>query len=381
MDMPPQIMARRLYPGGAREALTDQVIEIADGRIAVVRAATAQDAGVPAYDIIVPGFIDLQINGAADVQFNFDPTPEAITRMAQGARRGGTAHILPTFITAPGRDYTQAIAAVRDALAAQALGVLGLHLEGPFLSPERPGIHPAEAIRAPGAEDILALEEAAADMPLLLTLAPECQERDMITRLARAGATLFAGHTAATAEQVDAAKGLRGVTHLFNAMSQMEARAPGVVGAVLASDSLFAGIIADGHHVDWRNIALAAKAMDGRLFLVTDAMQTLAGTQTRFDLYGKEITLADGRLTDGTGRLAGAHIDMIGAVRNVVNHCNVPLAGALDMASGVPARAMGLGDHLGRIAIGFRASLTCLTGELDVARVIVDGQQTEPRAV
>lgn len=178
-----------------------------------------------------------------------------------------------------------------------------------------------------------------------------------------AGVTVFAGHTEASADNIALveAQGLRGATHLFNAMSQMGGRAPGVAGAVMASDRLFAGIIADGHHVDWRSLTVACRAMPGRLFLVTDAMRTLAGTIPRFTLDGREITLQGSRLTDAQGTLAGAHIDMVSCIRNVVDQCGVPMARALDMASGIPARAMGLTPALGRIAVGNPVSLVCLS--------------------
>ncbi|WP_341863730.1 N-acetylglucosamine-6-phosphate deacetylase [Gymnodinialimonas sp. 57CJ19] len=375
MNTPDRIFARRLFVGGGAEPLSNQMIEVEGGRVTAVRGADAP-GDAPAFDIVAPGFLDLQINGAADVQFNFDPTPEATGKIAEGARVGGTAHILPTFITAPGQDYRQAIAAVGDALAAKVPGVLGLHLEGPFLSPERPGIHPAEAIRPMAEEDIKAVEDAVKLGPVLLTIAPECQDAGVIARLAKAGVLVFAGHSAATADQIEAAEaeGLQGATHLFNAMSQLTGREPGVAGAVMFSGKLFAGIIADGHHVDWRNIALAAREMPGRLFLVTDAMLTLAGTAQGFDLLGKAITLQGDRLTDVTGRLAGAHVDMVTCVRNMAAHGGVTLAQALHMASGIPAASLRLQDELGRVEAGFRASLTCMDDALEVQAVMVDGE-------
>lgn len=369
------LLARQLYDGIADAPLPERVVSWQNGILRGIRPARAEDADLPSHDIVAPGFIDLQINGAADAQFNFAPTSETLATMAQGARQGGTAHILPTFITAPGREYARAIEAAREAMAQNVPGILGLHLEGPFLSPERPGIHPAAAIRPLTADDLALLERADLPGPLLLTLAPECQPDGALERLRAAGIIPFAGHSAATADQIAEAEaqGLRGATHLFNAMSQITGREPGVVGGVLASHALSAGIIADGHHVDWRNVALAAKVMGGRLFLVTDAMLTLAGARTGFALNGREITLAQGRLTDATGRLAGAHVDMATNVRNVVQHCDLPLARALRMASGAPAQALGLGSALGAVAPGYRASLTCLTDTLEVRAVVSDG--------
>jgi N-acetylglucosamine-6-phosphate deacetylase len=158
-------------------------------------------------------------------------------------------------------------------------------------------------------------------------------------------------------------------------MSQMTGREPGVVGATLASQSLFAGIIADGHHVDWRNIATAARLMPDRLCLVTDAMLTLAGTQNQFDLHGVTIKLKNGRLTDQSERLAGAHVSLVECLRNVLDHANVSVAAALKMLSTNPACALGLDKDLGTVQHGARASLTCLTDDLEVASVFVDGEQ------
>jgi N-acetylglucosamine-6-phosphate deacetylase len=374
------LIAKELFDGRTETVQENCLIELADGHISGLRPATEgerQGTDIPRYDIVAPGFIDLQINGAADAQFNFAPDPDTLATMARGARQGGTAHIMPTFITAPNRDYRHAMDAVRRAIAAGSPGILGLHLEGPFLSPLRPGIHTPDAIRAPDPDDLHALDSADIGGPLLLTVAPECLPDGSLARLSDAGVIVFAGHSAATADQIAAAQnhGLRGATHLFNAMSQITGRDPGVVGAVLTSRGLFAGIIADGHHVDWRNIALAAAMMPDHLCLVTDAMLTLAGSRDGFDLDGRAITLKDGRLTDAGGRLAGAHIDMASCVRNLIARCGVSRAAALAMASGHPARALGLGDRLGAVAPGYRASLTCLSEDLKPQAVVVDGQR------
>nr|WP_245398714.1 N-acetylglucosamine-6-phosphate deacetylase [Oceaniglobus trochenteri] len=358
------------------------MIEIADGRITAIRPATAQDAREGAtreFDMVAPGFIDLQINGAGDTQFNFNPDAQALGRIAQGARQGGTAYLLPTFITAPGRDYARAISAVETAIAQGVPGILGVHLEGPFLSQRRPGIHDPSAIRTIDAEDLDALTTAQAGA-VLLTVAPEDLPEGALARLTSAGVRVFAGHTEATADQIDQAEseGLVGVTHLFNAMSQMTGREPGVVGATLASRGLFAGIIADGHHVDWRNIAIATRAMPDRLCLVTDAMLTLAGQETGFELHGVAIQLRDGRLTNSEGRLAGAHVSMIESLRNMLDNGICDLAQAVKMATANPARALGLEGEVGVLRPGCRAALTCLSPELDVAGVMVDGQLFAP---
>ena len=374
---PSKLLARQLYDGITGDLRSDQVIEVADDRITCVRAATAQDAhdrALPNFDLVAPGFIDFQINGAGDAQFNFDPSPEALQQIAAGARYGGTAYILPTFMTAPGRDYVRAMEAVQVAISQDVPGILGLHLEGPFLSHERPGIHDPAAIRGINAGDLDRLCTAEVGV-LLLTVAPETLPSGALTRLSKAGVRVFAGHTEATADQIAGAEadGLVGVTHLFNAMSQMTGRAPGVVGATLASRGLFAGIIADGHHVDWRNLATAARLMPDRLCLVTDAMLTLAGQSTGFELHGESIGLQGNRLTNEDGRLAGAHISLIQCVRNVLAHTETGLSDTLRMVTSNPARALGLEKEVGTVRPGCRAALTCLTRDLDVTAVMVEG--------
>ncbi|WP_341862314.1 N-acetylglucosamine-6-phosphate deacetylase [Gymnodinialimonas sp. 57CJ19] len=373
-----RIVARQLYDGVDQGLRPDCILEIAQGRITQIRAATAQDAhdpGVREFDLVSPGFIDLQINGAGDTQFNFEPDVPALDRIAAGARRGGTAYILPTFITAHGQDYLRAIAAVRDAISDGVAGILGVHLEGPFLSHNRPGIHDPTAIRALNDQDIEALTSADAGV-VLLTVAPETLPDGALARLTAADIVVFAGHTAASADQIATAEaeGLTGVTHLFNAMSQITGREPGVVGATFASHSLFAGIIADGHHVDWRNVAIAARLMPDRLCLVTDAMLTLAGEATEFDLHGVKITLEDGRLANAEGRLAGAHISMIDSVRNMITHAQCSVPQALRMATINPARSLGMAAEVGTLGTGRCATLTCLSNDLEVEAVMIDGK-------
>jgi N-acetylglucosamine-6-phosphate deacetylase len=360
-----------MFPGGGATALTDSAVAMSGGYVRTVCPVGAAPTADRVVDVLAPGFVDCQINGGGGVLFNAAPTPETLATIALAARRGGTAHLFPTFITAPGTDYTRALDAVAEAIASGVPGVVGVHREGPFLSPRRPGIHPPHHIRPLAAGDVARLTAYA--HPLLLTLAPEEATPAQFRALAAAGVRLFAGHSEATAEEIAEAEaaGLVGATHLWNAMSQLAGRAPGCVGAVLASNGLMAGIIADGQHVHPVNLRLAARAMGTRLFLVTDAMATLGSDLTAFDLYGTPVTLAEGRLAGPDGTLAGAHLAMDEAVRNMVA-LGVAEAEALDMASGRPARAAGLTD-LGRIAPGARASLTVLREDLQAQAVIVDG--------
>lgn len=337
------------------------VIEVADGRFSRVAPYARGEHGsdLPEHPIVTPGLIDIQINGANDLQFNDAPTVEALRRIAVGAERGGTAWILPTFVTAPGRAYVEAIDAARAAIEAGVPGILGLHLEGPFLSPRRPGIHDRAAIRRMDATDVAALS-APFPGPLLLTVAAEEMPDGGIRQLAESGVIVFAGHSEATFADMQAARrdGLRGATHLFNAMSQMLPREPGLAGAVLGSDGLFAGIIADGHHVHWNKVGTAIRLMPDRLCLVTDAMCTLAGQRQEFVLHGERILLADGRLTNADGTLAGAHVAMDESIRNILDRGLASPEQAVRMATQNPAAALGMADRLGSIVPGRIACCT-----------------------
>ncbi len=374
---PRRILARTLYDGTGAEPRKDVLIEISKGiftRIAPYRTGEAQQE-LEEQSIVAPGLIDIQINGANDVQFNDTPTVEGLRRIAQGAERGGTAWILPTFVTAHGRSYLKAMSAARAAIESGVPGILGLHLEGPFLNPARPGIHEKSAIRRADEADIAALT-APFPGPLLLTVAPEQMPAGTIRRLADAGVIVFAGHSEATAADMRTAteNGLTGATHLYNAMSQMQAREPGVVGSVLALDRLFAGIIADGHHVHWDTIRVAAALMPDRLCLVTDAMCTLAGTRRDFVFHDEVIRLEGGRLTSTDGTLAGAHIAMDASIRNMIDQGIVSPALAIRLASLNPARALGMEATIGSVATGLAACLTTFDQEWRATGVIRGSQ-------
>lgn len=374
-----RIRADRVFPGGAAAPLHDRIIEITDGVISDIYPAGAYGAQnapdpVARFENITPGFIDLQINGAGGVMFNDAPDAATLARMVAAARSGGTCHLLPTFITAPGTAYTAAL----DAVALwQGPEILGVHLEGPFLSPAKPGIHPPGAIRQMTEEDATLLAEFAGAYSgrLLMTLAPEEMDPAHLARLHAAGIILFAGHSQASGTQLARATdlGLRGVTHLFNACSQITAREPGVVGTALTDSRLVAGIIADGHHVDPNNLALAARMMAGRLCLVSDSMPSYGSTLEEFTIGDRMVKLVEGRLEAADGTLGGAHLGLDEAVRTMVTKAGVPLAEALHMASGVPAAVLGLQDSFGRIEVGRTASLTCLDAAFAASAVIVDG--------
>ena len=308
--------------------------------------------------ILSPGFVDLQVNGGGGVNFNDDPSVATLRRIAEAHRSLGTTHLLPTLISSEPEVTTAAIAAVTEAIAQGVPGIVGLHLEGPHIA--RPGAHDPAVLRDMTDADVTELEAAARALPvLMLTVAPERVTPDQIARLTRAGAVVSLGHTDATFEACTTAidAGARAATHLFNAMSQMTARAPGLVGAVLADSRVSAGLIADGHHVHPAalQIALAAKAGSDGIFLVTDAMATAASDIDGFALAGRRVIRADGRLTLEDGTLAGADLEMTGALRLLTRDLGVETVAALRLATSVPARVGGL--DAGRIVPGKAARL------------------------
>ncbi|MFL4983120.1 MAG: N-acetylglucosamine-6-phosphate deacetylase [Xanthobacteraceae bacterium] len=305
---------------------------------------------------LAPGFIDIQVNGGGDVLFNDHPTPEGIATIAAAHRRFGTTGLLPTLISDTPEKMRAALAAV-DAIIGREPGVLGIHLEGPFLSPEKPGVHNVRVLREPTREDA-ALLTAPHQGVTLVTLAPEQVPAGFIAELVGAGVRVSLGHSMATYAQTRAAmaEGLSGFTHLFNAMRPLTSRDPGPIPAALESPNAWFGMIVDGVHVDPAVLRLALRGR-ARPILVTDAMPPVGGKRPTFALYGEEIMVKDERCARRDGTLAGAYLDMATAVRNAVRLLGVTLEDALRMASTHPAGFIGLGDVLGRLAPGYRADV------------------------
>lgn len=326
--------------------------------------------------LLVPGFVDLQVNGGGGALFNDAPTVDTLQTMMRAHRPRGTTACLPTLISDDAGTMRAGIAAVRAAIEQGVPGILGIHLEGPHLNPARRGVHDAARLRDldEQALELLCSLEAG---PTLVTLAPERVPSGSIRTLRDRGVRVFAGHSAATYDEVRAAidSGLAGFTHLFNAMSPLQSREPGVVGAALDDPQTFAGVIADGHHVHRAALGIALRAKPrGRVFLVTDAMPTVGSRTTHFDLHGVTITATGGRCITADGTLAGSDIGMIDAVRYMVGSGLVDLHEAVRMASAYPANALGVGDRYGAIAPGYVANLLALDDDLEVACSIIDGQ-------
>lgn len=356
-------------------------VAIDDGRIAAVcdPAEVPASAG-PRFDLqggtLLPGFIDIQVNGGGGVLFNNAPTVDALRRIAQAHRRFGTTGLLPTLISDDLDVMRQAIAAARDAIAQGVSGILGLHLEGPYLASSRKGTHDVGKFRVPDEAEI-ELVTSLGNGVTVMTLAPECVPIDTLRTLAARGVLLCAGHTAASYEQIRAGldAGLRGFTHLYNAMSPLQGREPGAVGAALEDPHSWCGVIVDGHHVHAASlrVALAAKPR-GKVLLVTDAMPPVGADDPSYSLYGETITTEDGVLRNAAGALAGSVLDMATAVRNSVQWLGVPLEEAARMASTYPAEFLGLGQRYGRIESGYRADLVLLNDDLRASHTWIGGE-------
>jgi len=325
--------------------------------------------------LLLPGFIDIQVNGGGGVLFNDDPSVEGIRRIGAAHRRHGTTGFLPTLISDDLSVVAAAIAAVDAAIAAHVPGVLGIHIEGPFLSSVRKGVHDAARFRGPDAS-VVDLLSSLTHGTTLVTLAPEIAPPEFIARLAARGVILSAGHSDATFEDVERAlgHGLTGFTHLFNAMSPLTGREPGVVGAALHDPTSYCGIIVDGRHVSpvVLQIALRAKRHD-RFMLVTDAMPCVGTGEREFMLQGRRITVQDGYCMDEQGTLAGTSLGMAQAVGNAIELLGLELPEAVRMASEFPADFLGLSAQLGRIAPGCRANLVAADDELEILATWVDG--------
>lgn len=357
----------------------DAAVLIADGRIEglVAAGAVPDDAQRHRLDggLIAPGFVDVQVNGGGGVLFNDHPTVDGLAAIAAAHRRYGTTAMLATLISDDLDVIASAIAAVDAAIAAGIPGIAGIHIEGPFLNPGKRGIHDARKFRVLD-EEALALLCSLRNGRTLVTLAPETAPPGAIRTLVDGGVVVAAGHTLAdhAAMQDAIASGLSGVTHLFNAMTPLESRAPGVVGAALDSD-LHCGIIVDGLHVDPAVLRIAYRAKGaGQLMLVTDAMPTVGSELAGFMLGDTAITIDGMALRSADGTLAGSNLDMATALRNCVAMMRVEPADALRMASLTPAQFMGLSQDRGMIAPGYRADLVHLDDALRVTATWIGGK-------
>ncbi len=362
-----------------------KAVLVENGRVAALVDIADIPTGARRLDLggdrLVPGFIDTQVNGGGGVLFNDAPTAATIAAIGAAHRPYGTTGFLPTLISDDLDVVDAALRATEDAIGQGVPGVLGVHIEGPFLNPKRKGIHDEAKFRVID-EDAIALLTSLKRGKLLLTLAPERTTAEVIARLADHGVIVAAGHTNARYETIRRAldAGVTSATHLFNAMSPLTSREPGVVGAMLEDQSAWTGIIVDGRHVDpvTLKIALRTRPLD-RFMLVTDAMPTVGMMNKRFNLQGREIVVRDGVCVDETGTLAGSDLDMAAAVRNAIAMLGLTLEDAIMMASAAPAALLGLGRQRGAIAPGFAADFCRLDDALNVTSTWIDGEETHAR--
>ncbi|MFZ7155998.1 N-acetylglucosamine-6-phosphate deacetylase [Avibacterium avium] len=365
----------------AEAVLYGQAVIVEDEKILSIVPQENLPEGMQQIDLkgnnLTAGFIDLQLNGCGGVMFNGDTSVKTLEIMQQTNLRSGTTSYLPTFITADDEGIKQAVSVMGEYLKKHKNQALGLHLEGPYLSVEKKGVHQAEYIRAisPEMKDFLCQN---ASVITKITLAPENPTAKYIGDFVQSGIVVSIGHSNATYDVAKQAiaKGATFATHLHNAMSPISSgREMGVVGAVLDSD-IYTGIIVDGLHVEFGNIKIDKKVKGDKLCIVTDATAAAGADIESFDFVGKTVYVRDGKCYDANGTLGGSAITMIESVENAVKQVGIPLDETLRMCNYYPAKAIGVDDHLGDIAEGKIANLTVFNNDFDVLGSAVNGQWT-----
>ena len=367
-----------VYTG--EEVLFDKAVVVSGDRIDTIVELDRVPKQLDVIDLgglnLAPGFIDLQVNGAGGVLFNDEPTEAGIAKMYDAHKRFGTTSFLPTLITSSADKMLQAIEVVRSCSVKRRSGVLGLHLEGPYINGARAGVHDKQHVRGVSDDELNTILEKGRGVIRLMTLAPETVEEDQIRLLVQNGIVVSAGHSDATYDQAVRAFawGVSSTTHLFNAMTQFSGREPGLVGATLDSSNVWAGIIADGFHVHFASIRVCKRLKGRRLLLVTDSMPPVGSRTTEFRLGDLEVQCRDGRCVTGDGTLAGSSLDMATAVRNCVQKAGITLDESLRMASTYAAEAIGLSDTLGKIKPGYMADMVVFNNQLIVEGVVTRGE-------
>lgn len=365
----------------AQAVLYGQAVIVEDEKILSIVPQENLPEGMQKIDLkghnLTAGFIDLQLNGCGGVMFNGDTSVKTLEIMQQTNLRSGTTSYLPTFITADDEGIKQAVSVMGEYLKKYKNQALGLHLEGPYLSVEKKGVHQAEYIRAisPEMKDFLCQNSAVITK---ITLAPENPTAKYIGDFVQSGIVVSIGHSNATYDVAKQAiaNGATFATHLHNAMSPISSgREMGVVGAVLDSD-IYTGIIVDGLHVEFGNIKIDKKVKGDKLCIVTDATAAAGADIESFDFVGKTVYVRDGKCYDANGTLGGSAITMIESVENAVKQVGIPLDETLRMCNYYPAKAIGVDEHLGDIAEGKIANLTVFNNDFDVLGSAVNGQWT-----
>ena len=368
--------AKRLFDG--ENFIDDQVLTITDGIISAIDQNT-NDVDIKSTGLVVPGFIDLQVNGGGGTLFNDSPSVDKLKTIMSAHAKFGTTAMMPTLITDIVEVMAQAAEAMSEAIREKVPGIVGIHFEGPHLSLAKKGTHCAELIRPISEAEWLVLSRKDIGQ-VMVTLAPETVSVHDISRMVELGIKVSLGHTNAdfvmAQKAVDA--GATGFTHLFNAMSPLQGREPGVVGCALLNDNTQAGLIVDGHHVDYASCQLAIKAKPaGGIFLVTDAMPPVGTDIKEFPLYDKTVYVENGKLTSTTGELAGSSLNMATAVKNTHLELKVPLDEVLRMASLYPARYLYQQQNMlrGQLKVGQHADLVVLNDDFSVKETWILGRK------
>ena len=366
-----------IYTG--EKVLYEHAVVIENGLIQAVILEKDLAKEMPTVDLnganLSAGFIDLQLNGCGGVMFNEEISVNTLEIMQATNLKSGTTSYLPTFITSPDEGMKQAVAVMREYLSKHQNQALGLHLEGPYLSVAKKGVHRPEYIReiSPEMLDFLCQN---GDVITKLTVAAENPTAEYISRFLQAGIIVSIGHSNATYEQAKQrfAEGASFATHLHNAMSPISSgREMGVVGAVLDSE-VYTGIICDGLHVHWGNIRLAKKAKGDKLVVVTDATAAAGADISEFIFVGKKVTVKEGKCYDEFGALGGASVTMIESIQNLIHHTDLSLDEILRMCTLYPAKAIGVDDKLGSIAVGKVANLAIFDQQFKVKATAVNGE-------
>lgn len=343
-----------------------QELKIEDGKInAVIDSTTADDR----QGLVIPGFIDLQIYGAGDRLFSANPTVESLTIIEDDLLKKGTTGFLACIATNTPAVFNACIE-VAKAHRKIAKNCLGLHLEGPFLNAKRKGAHVSEFIRKATLDEVKALLDFGDGVIKMMTIATELQDEKVIQYLLDHDIVVSLGHSDASFEEATAAYnlGVQTTTHLFNAMSPIHHREPGIPSAVFNHDKAMASIIADGHHVDFEVIKFSQKLLQERLFLITDAVTSCSSGPYQHRLVGDKFVMPD-------GTLSGSSLTMLQALKNCVTHCGIELKDAIKMSSLYPARLIGADNLKGKIKPGYQADLLVLDQELNLKEIILKGER------
>ncbi|RWX55185.1 N-acetylglucosamine-6-phosphate deacetylase [Photobacterium chitinilyticum] len=367
----------RIFTGS--DVLSNHAVIIDGVNIHAVCPAAELPQGIETIDLnganLTPGFIDLQLNGCGGVMLNNEINADTIHIMHRANLKSGCTSFLPTLITSSDEDIKTVIAAAREYHAKYQNHSLGLHLEGPYLNVMKKGIHSVDHIRRSDDAMIQTICDNA-DIVAKVTLAPERNSHEHIKQLADAGIVVSAGHTNAT--YVEARKGFQAgisfATHLFNAMTPIAGREPGMVGAIYDTPEVYTGVIADGFHVDYANIRMAHRMKGDKLVLVTDATAPAGADIDHFIFVGKKVYYRDGKCVDENGTLGGSALTMIEAVQNSVEHAGIALDEAIRMATLYPARAIGAEKTLGAIKKDMVANLAIFDREYKVRATVVNGE-------